>query len=775
MDDIQEFSLSSDSGSESDVHVPPPVVPKRPAEDEDDVSDDDGWSLANDGYKLSLRGASLIKDAAIVMQEPFSEALNRRTTYRFPVRPSDALDKKDDEVSMGLQSIPMLRGCSAVETLDVDAWRYMLEYLNLRDLMVLRLCSSTMARLVDHLVCVWRQYYAPASSPLAWSPEQMWVHRHVVERRRSLFLTGPAGAGKTILMRWLIRFVAAHTSMIYRCAAPTGIVSVPLDGQTLHSLLCLGGTSILCPPGQTRQRGQAKPKSIADLTSLDVLFVEEPGMMSSAMLRHLDETLRASKKASLEPFGGIPVVFCGDFSQLPPIENRSAMLSPDSSSSSSNYRAYAFKCPVWQEVFGGGKNTVVLNRTFRQDNQEYISLLNRVRLGKMTIADDRALRSRIPLALRNVDPPSRERLNTEYAKLPRENRPKRADFDRQRYEQYTRTLLTNVPDTSAIVTGRRDTKKRVDKIYLENLPGAHPTEWTCAQTGTKTKGITLCKHLRLKDTAKVMLTNNSVLWAAHSNLPYKIKGKVVELANGSRGVVAEIVRKYQRAAELLEYGKPVIIARGSHFSDYSVQKIGVDGFRAFFRSTEYIPEGGAIGLEMHRKHGVDPPLHWTVDNLVLVAFQGHEDTPMLVLPTDMRVMRQYTWHGEGNDAGTGLGARQRRRRGQNRTKMVMVCQGGRVQFPLCLARAFTSHKSQGATLRDGAAVMLNECFEVGQPYVMLSRVPNLGSLIVLNNRFSAKQIESRASLEACQYQDSLLASDTLAAVFDKDGPVINCD
>jgi ATP-dependent exoDNAse (exonuclease V) alpha subunit len=92
-----------------------------------------------------------------------------------------------------------------------------------------------------------------------------------------------------------------------------------------------------------------------------------------------------------------------------------------------------------------------------------------------------------------------------------------------------------------------------------------------------------------------------------------------------------------------------------------------------------------------------------------------------------------------------------------------VCTGSRVQFPLCLARATTSHKTQGATL-ERSAVMLNECFEVGQPYVMLSRVRRLEDLVVLNHRFGLKQFQERAARVACEYQDSLVAPGSLAAI-----------
>lgn len=128
----------------------------------------------------------------------------------------------------------------------------------------------------------------------------------------NIFLTGAAGSGKTLTLKKLLATLS-RAKRSFQVVAPTGTAAIPLGRKTVHS--CLGW-----PSGLT--------KSIAELVvlpsdrvkdavkSLQVLVIEEVSMLSSVNLERMDRVMQAIKNTKL-PFGGIQLIFNGDFHQLP--------------------------------------------------------------------------------------------------------------------------------------------------------------------------------------------------------------------------------------------------------------------------------------------------------------------------------------------------------------------------------------------------------------------------------------------------------------------------
>jgi ATP-dependent DNA helicase PIF1 len=104
----------------------------------------------------------------------------------------------------------------------------------------------------------------------------------------------------------------------------------------------------------------------------DLLIVDEVSMMSKKLFTILDKIGRATRKRDDKPFGGIQVVFSGDFYQLPPVGD-----SDDETTS-----AFCFESETWNNTFGS-ECIVQLKTIFRQTDKDYSDILNQIRVGKL--------------------------------------------------------------------------------------------------------------------------------------------------------------------------------------------------------------------------------------------------------------------------------------------------------------------------------------------------------------------------------------------------------
>ena len=166
----------------------------------------------------------------------------------------------------------------------------------------------------------------------ALSPEQLAVLADFAAGH-NLFVTGSGGCGKSVVMRALKRHaIAAHGAERVCVAASTGIAAVPLQGVTLHSAAGVG-----LPTGYGDFLRVFGPTSCARLRACKVLFIDEISMVNGEFLDALDDAvsyLRAGREKSDgelawegerrapqddAAFGGIQLVFAGDFYQLPPV------------------------------------------------------------------------------------------------------------------------------------------------------------------------------------------------------------------------------------------------------------------------------------------------------------------------------------------------------------------------------------------------------------------------------------------------------------------------
>lgn len=189
----------------------------------------------------------------------------------------------------------------------------------------------------------------------------------LVLRGISIFLTGNAGTGKSVVLTELIwKLIKAKKQIAV--TASTGIAALNLPfGKTLHSWV---GCGINPMTKETAPRFASKLSEENQFTSTQVLIIDEISMVSNEFLDAIDIIAKISRGRSDLPFGGIQVIFCGDFLQLPPVIVKPAK------------GTFAFVGQSWKAA---KLTCCCLTKQFRQGSDlEFVDLLNMVRKGKMT-------------------------------------------------------------------------------------------------------------------------------------------------------------------------------------------------------------------------------------------------------------------------------------------------------------------------------------------------------------------------------------------------------
>ncbi len=199
------------------------------------------------------------------------------------------------------------------------------------------------------------------------------------KQKLNLFITGPGGSGKTKLIECIKEYSAKNRKRCQVCAL-TGCAAHLLPkacaATTIHSWsgigLCKGPVHEIIA-STLRWRGNR-----TRWTDVDILVVDEVSMMSLKIFDVLDKLGRAARKMPDVPFGGIQVVFLGDFYQLPPV--------PDRDRKEPSTGQFCFECPTWTEVFPP-TNVVQLTTVFRQCDPAYRNVLLEIREGKLSEAN----------------------------------------------------------------------------------------------------------------------------------------------------------------------------------------------------------------------------------------------------------------------------------------------------------------------------------------------------------------------------------------------------
>ena len=213
--------------------------------------------------------------------------------------------------------------------------------------------------------------------------------------RRSLFLTGKAGTGKSTFLR----YISKNTKKKHVILAPTGIAAINAGGSTLHSFFKLPFHPLLPNDKQydwrhlkeTLKYTGAQRKLIREV---ELIIIDEISMVRADIIDFIDKVLRAYTR-NPEPFGGKQLLLVGDIYQLEPVlkdEDRQ-LLQPFYPS------AYFFNAKVWQVM---PIVSIGLRKVYRQTDDNFIAILDRIRNNTATQADLQSLNSRVETTAQGV-------------------------------------------------------------------------------------------------------------------------------------------------------------------------------------------------------------------------------------------------------------------------------------------------------------------------------------------------------------------------------------
>ncbi|KFX99163.1 hypothetical protein V490_01914 [Pseudogymnoascus sp. VKM F-3557] len=203
------------------------------------------------------------------------------------------------------------------------------------------------------------------------SGEQSNVLELVTQQKKSVFFTGSAGTGKSVLMRAII----AELRKVYKrepdrvaVTASTGLAACNIGGVTLHSFGGIGLGKEPVPDLVKKIMRNQKAKNRWLRTK--VLIVDEVSMVDGELFDKLEGIARFIRKNG-RPFGGIQLVVTGDFFQLPPVPDYGKQVK------------FAFDADTWSTSI---HHTIGLTEVFRQRDPEFANMLNEMRLGKISDA-----------------------------------------------------------------------------------------------------------------------------------------------------------------------------------------------------------------------------------------------------------------------------------------------------------------------------------------------------------------------------------------------------
>nr|XP_019604223.1 PREDICTED: ATP-dependent DNA helicase PIF1 isoform X4 [Rhinolophus sinicus] len=191
------------------------------------------------------------------------------------------------------------------------------------------------------------------------SEEQAEVLR-IVLKGQSIFFTGSAGTGKSYLLKRILGSLPPTGTV---ATASTGVAACHIGGTTLHAFAGIG--SGRAPLAQCVALAQ-RPGVRQGWLSCQRLVIDEISMVEAELFDKLEAVARAIRQQN-KPFGGIQLIICGDFLQLPPVTR------------GSQPPQFCFQAKSWRRCV---PVTLELTKVWRQADQTFISLLQAVRLGR---------------------------------------------------------------------------------------------------------------------------------------------------------------------------------------------------------------------------------------------------------------------------------------------------------------------------------------------------------------------------------------------------------
>jgi len=214
-------------------------------------------------------------------------------------------------------------------------------------------------------------------SELSLSTDQQKVIELYLQGK-NLFISGGAGTGKSFLLNYLKLNFSHHNLEI---TSSTGISAVNIGGTTIHSWAGIGLANQPIEQILNNLLSTKMTKIRKRIIKTKTLAIDEISMISPEVLEILNIVFQEIRQNS-QPFGGMQILFFGDFLQLPPVNRNSDELQ------------FCFDSPIWHKL---NLQNIILTEIFRQSDKKLINLLNNIRFGKINNEDKKILESRIKI------------------------------------------------------------------------------------------------------------------------------------------------------------------------------------------------------------------------------------------------------------------------------------------------------------------------------------------------------------------------------------------
>ena len=215
--------------------------------------------------------------------------------------------------------------------------------------------------------------------------------------RRSLFLTGKAGTGKSTFLR----YIAANTKKKHIVLAPTGIAAINAGGSTLHSFFKLPFHPLLPNDSMYSVRNirntlKYNSEKIKIIREVELIIIDEISMVRADIIDFIDKVLRVYCRNMREPFGGKQLLLVGDIYQLEPVvrEDDRRLLNPFYRSS------FFFDAKIFQQF---QLVSIELKKVYRQSDPVFINILDHIRTSQAQMKDLQLLNQRVGAQLDESD------------------------------------------------------------------------------------------------------------------------------------------------------------------------------------------------------------------------------------------------------------------------------------------------------------------------------------------------------------------------------------
>ncbi|MEQ8906810.1 helix-turn-helix domain-containing protein [Ekhidna sp.] len=294
---------------------------------------------------------------------------------------------------------------------------------------------------------------------------------YVNSTNRHIFLTGKAGTGKTTFLRSIVKNTYKNAVV----AAPTGIAAINAEGVTLHSLLQLPfgafvpeeipfaerNIQVNTPASLFREAkfGAQKRKLINEL---ELLIIDEVSMLRADLLDCIDATLRHLRKRRFDPFGGLQVLFIGDLMQLPPVVKR------EEQGLLQQFYASPYFFDAWV-LKDNPPIRVELNKVYRQTDETFIKLLNRLRHNELLEDDVELLNEHYDAEVASKNQEGYIHLTTHNQKADKINTSRLADLD-GRDELFTADIDRDFPENAYPNEVNLRLKEDAQVMFIKNDP-----------------------------------------------------------------------------------------------------------------------------------------------------------------------------------------------------------------------------------------------------------------------------------------------------------------